>query len=140
MYNEKALDKLEETTYRELEKLNERVEKGELTPQILSVEKDLICLLKDIPEVKKKHSMEPVMESGNYDRYHDPRYYDITAYDAYPSEYSERRGRNPMTGRYVSRDDWRMSSYPMSGSNNAQPSVEESLRHIMDRLEMLEKK
>ena len=48
-----------------------------------------------------------------------------------------------MTGRYVSRDDGRMSStYPMgmSGTNQLQPDMASMLQQLMDRMDRLEKK
>lgn len=74
-----------------------------------------------------------------------PRYYDIRSYDGYSYDngMSERRGRSPMTGRYVSRDDGRMSgTYPMgmSGANQIQPDMTSMMQQLMDRMDRLEKK
>lgn len=141
MHDEKALNKLEETAYKELDKIVEK----DLTPQTLSLAKDLLCVLKDIPEVKGMHHMDDgMMESGYYPR---PRYYDIAAYDGYSYDngMSERRGRSPMNGRYVSRENGMMSgTYPMSmnmsGSNQMQPDMNAMITALMDRMDRLEKK
>lgn len=139
MHDEKALNRLEEQAYKELDKLTEK----DLTPQTLGLAKDLLCVLKYIPEVKNMHHMDDgMMESGYYPR---PRYYDIAAYDAYSYDngMSERRGRSPMTGRYVSRDDGRMSgTYPigMSGMNQMQPDMTSMMAQLMERMDRLEKK
>lgn len=48
-----------------------------------------------------------------------------------------------MTGRYVSRDDGRMSgTYPMgmSGANQIQPDMTSMMQQLMDRMDRLEKK
>ena len=141
MHDEKALDKYEELAYKELNKI---VEKGDLTPQTLANVKELLCTLKYVPEVKKMHHMDDGMSESSYGYGH-PRYYDIAAYDGYSYDngMSERRGRSPMTGRYVSRDDGRMSStYPMgmSGTNQLQPDMASMLQQLMDRMDRLEKK
>lgn len=142
MHDEKALNKLEETAYKELEKIVEK----DLTPQSLSLAKDLLCVLKDIPEVKGMHHMDDGMMESGYGYAH-PRYYDIAAYDgwSYDDRMSERRGRSPMTGRYVSRDEGRMSgTYPMdmnmSGGNRIQPDMATMMSQLMDRMDRLEKK
>lgn len=139
MHDEKALNKLEETAYKELTKI---VDKGELTPQTLGLAKELLCVLKEIPEVKGMHYNDDGMESGYGGNYR-PRYYDISAYDAYSYDngMSERRGRSPMTGRYVSRDDGRMpNSYNMSGTDRMQPDMASMMSQLMDRMDRLEKK
>ncbi len=139
MHDEKALNKLEEVAYKELEKLVEK----DLTPQTLTLAKELLCVLKEIPEVKGMHHMDDGMSESSYGYGH-PRYYDITSYDGYSYDdgMSERRGRSPMTGRYVSMDDGRMpSSYSrMSGANQIQPDVSVMIQQLMDRMDRLEKK
>lgn len=142
MHDEKSLNKLEETAYKELDKI---VEKGELTPQTLGLAKELLCVLKEIPEVKGMHHMDDGMMESGYNGYGHPRYYDIAAYDGYSYDngMSERRGRSPMTGRYVSRDDGRMSgTYPMgmSGNNQLQPDMASMMSQLMERMDRLEKK
>lgn len=141
MHDEKMLDKYEELAYKELGKI---VEKGELTPQTLANVKELLCTLKYVPEVKQMHHMDDGMSESSYG-YGMPRYYDIRSYDGYSYDngMSERRGRSPMTGRYVSRDDGRMSgTYPMgmSGTNQIQPDMSGMLQQLMDRMDRLEKK
>lgn len=142
MHDEKALDKYEELAYKELNKI---VDKGELTPQTLANVKELLCTLKYVPEVKNMHHMDDGMMESSYGGYGRPRYYDIASYDGYSYDggMSERRGRSPMTGRYVSRDDGRMSgAYPMgmSGGNQIQPDMGTMLQQLMDRMDRLEKK
>ena len=138
MHDEKALNKLEELYYKELDKLAEK----EPTPQNLALSKELLCVLKLIPEVKGMHHMDDgMMESG----YGHPRYYDIAAYDGYSYDngMSERRGRSPMTGQYISRDSGRMpTSYSMgmSGANQIQPDMTAMMAQIMERMDRLEKK
>ena len=141
MHDEKSLNKLEEIAYKELDKLVEK----ELTPQTLTLAKDLLCVLKDVPDVKTKHHMDDGMMESGYGGYGHPRYYDIRSYDGYSYDdgMSERRGRSPMTGRYVSRDDGRMSgTYPMgiSGANQIQPDMSVMMQQLMDRIDRLEKK
>lgn len=140
MHDEKALNKLEEVAYKELEKIVEK----DLTPQTLGLAKELLCVLKDIPEVKGMHHMDDGMMESGYGYGH-PRYYDIAAYDGYSYDngMSERRGRSPMTGRYVSRDDGRMAggySMNMSGANQMQPDMTAMIAQLMDRMDRLEKK
>ena len=139
MHDEKSLNKLEEMAYKELDKIVEK----ELTPQTLSLTKDLLCLLDYIPKIKKEHFMDDGMMESGYGYGH-PRYYDIAAYDGYSYDngMSERRGRSPMTGRYVSRDDGRMNSgyMPMSGANQIQPDMASMMAQLMDRMDRLEKK
>lgn len=141
MHDEKMLDKYEELAYKELGKI---VEKGELSPQTLANVKELLCTLKYIPEVKQMHHMDDGMSESSYG-YRMPRYYDIHSYDdrSYDDGMSERRGRSPMTGRYVSRDDGRMPgaySMGMSGVNQIQPDMSGMLQQLMDRMDRLEKK
>lgn len=141
MHDEKSLNKLEEMAYKELDKLVEK----ELTPQTLSLAKELLCVLKEVPEVKNMHHMDDGMMESGYGGYGHPRYYDITSYDGYSYDngMSERRGRSPMTGRYVSRDDGRMpNSYTMgmSGANQMQPDMGAIMQQLMDRMDRLEKK
>lgn len=141
MHDEKLLDKYEELAYKELNKI---VEKGELSPQTLANVKELLCTLKYIPEVKQMHHMDDGMSESSYG-YAMPRYYDIRSYDGYSYDngMSERRGRSPMTGRYVSRDDGRMSgTYPMgmSGASQIQPDMTSMMQQLMDRMDRLEKK
>ena len=144
MHDEKALNKLEESAYKELEKLVDK----ELTPQTLALAKELLCVLEYIPKVKGMHHMDDgMMESSYGGGYGHPRYYDIAAYDGYSYDngMSERRGRSPMTGRYVSRDDGRMSgTYPMGMnmgmSGNGQPDMMAMMNQLADRLDRMEKK
>lgn len=143
MHDEKLLDKFEELAYKELGKI---VDKSELTPQILTNSEILFRIFKLIPEVKMMHHMDDgMMESSYGASYGRPRYYDIASYDGYSYDngMSERRGRSPMSGRYVSRDDGRMSGgYPMgmSGANQIQPDMTSLLQQLMDRMDRLEKK
>lgn len=137
MHNEKVLNKIEEIAYKELEKI---ADKGEFTPQTWSLAKEILCVLECVPGVKKAHYMDDGMtESGYY-----PRLYDIAAYDGYSYDngMSERRGRNPMTGRYMSRDDGRMSNgySMMSGADRIQPDMASMMSQLMDRMDRLEKK
>jgi len=143
MHDEKALNKLEESAYKELEKIVEK----DLTPQTLSLAKELLCILKDIPEVKGMHHMDDGMMESGYRGYNQPRYYDIASYDnySYDNGMSERRGRSPMSGRFMSYDDGRMSgthpmSMNMSGNNQIQPDMVSMMSQMMDRLDRLEKK
>ena len=127
MHDERALEKFEEIAYKELNRI---VEKGELTPQTLANAKELMSILKDIPEVKKAHHMDDeIMEPLTSYGYGHPRYYDIRSYDGYPFDdgVSERRGRNPMTGRYMSGD-------------GMQPDMANAIQKLMDRVDRLEKK
>ena len=140
MHDEKALNKLEEIAYKELDKI---AEKGELTPQTLALAKELMCVLEYIPKVKNMHHMDDGMMESSYGGH--PRYYDIAAYDGYSYDngMSERRGRNPMNGQYMSRDNGRMSgTYPMgmgmSQTNQIQPDMNAMMSSLMDRLERLE--
>ena len=141
MHDEKALNKLEEIAYKELDKI---AEKGELTPQTLALAKELMCVLEYIPKVKSMHHMDDGMMESSYGG--NPRYYDIAAYDGYSYDngMSERRGRSPMTGRYVSRDDGRMSgTYPMGMgmgmSGNGQQDMMSMMNQLADRLDRMEK-
>lgn len=141
MHDEKALNKLEEVAYKELDKI---AEKGELTPQTLALAKELMCVLEYIPKVKSMHHMDDGMMESGYGG--SPRYYDIAAYDGYSYDngMSERRGRSPMTGRYVSRDDGRMSgTYPMGMgmgmSGNGQQDMMSMMNQLADRLDRMEK-
>ena len=143
MHDEKALNKLEESAYKELEKLVDK----ELTPQTLGLAKELLCVLEYIPKVKGMHHMDDGMMESSYGGYGHPRYYDIAAYDGYSYDngMSERRGRSPMTGRYVSRDDGRMSgTYPMGMnmgmSGNGQPDMMTMMNQLADRIDRMEKK
>lgn len=127
MNDMKSLNKLEEMAFKELDKLVEK----ELTPQTLATAKELLGILKCIPEVKKMHYGEEdmsMMESG----YPYPRYYDIRSYD---NGMSERRGRSPMTGRYTSYDDGRMS-----GTSQMQPDMMSMMGQLMERIDRMEKK
>lgn len=138
MHDEKALNKLEDVAYKELDKIVEK----DLTPQSLGLAKELLCVLEYIPKVKSMHHMDDGMMESGYGGH--PRYYDIAAYDGYSYDngMSERRGRSPMTGRYVSRDDGRMSgTYPigMSGNNQIQPDMMSMMSQIMERLDRVEK-
>ena len=141
MHDEKALNKLEEVAYKELDKI---AEKGELTPQTLALAKELMCVLEYIPKVKSMHHMDDGMMESSYGG--SPRYYDIAAYDGYSYDngMSERRGRSPMTGRYVSRDDGRMSgTYPMGMgmgmSGNGQQDMMSMMNQLADRIDRMEK-
>ena len=139
MHDEKVLNKFEELAYKELEKIVEK----ELTPQSLANSKELFKILCMIPDIKKKHYMDDGMMESGYG-YGQPRYYDIRSYDGYSYDdgMSERRGRNPMTGRYTSNDGRMMSGYPMgmSGTDQIQPDMAGMMRQLMDRMDRMEKK
>lgn len=73
-----VLMKLEELITKELEKV---VNKGDMTPSELEISKKAVCLLKELKE------------------------YEIMDMEVSDNGYSDRRGRSPITGRYVSRRD-----------------------------------
>lgn len=142
MHDEKALNKYEELAYKELNKI---IDKGDLTPQTLANVKELLCTLEMVPKVKSMHHMDDGMMESGYGGYGHPRYYDIRSYDGYSYDdgMSERRGRNPMTGRYTSGDGRMMSGgYPMgmSGNNQIQPDMTSMMQQLMERMDRLEKK
>ena len=73
-----TLKRLEEQVIRELQKI---VEKGDMSPSELEVACKAVCLLKELGEYNKSHEMNG------------------------PMGFSEMRGRDPMTVRYMSRSD-----------------------------------
>lgn len=89
-YNEiiTELDHMQDLLLREIRKVNQ---KNDLTPQELNNLDTALCVM------EKKLKLDKMMEEANYE------------YDTKHSEYmnpdmdSYRRGRSPMTGRYVSR-------------------------------------
>lgn len=128
MKDMKVLEDLKETVLRDLKPV---ADKNSLTPTEVSVAKDAVCLLKEIEEVLEKgeENMETSEGRGrsrsSYGRgssrgYYDPYMYEPYAYGpymgygepgrmyAYGDEYmmsrnSMARGRDPMTGQFISR-------------------------------------
>lgn len=96
----KELDKLEELLGKEIEKITA---KNDLTPVDLKAATDAVCLMMKVKKLK----------DGDYEEDY---------------EYSERRGRSPYTGRYVSRGPMSYS-HGMSGH-----SVEDRTRDVLERM------
>lgn len=128
MEDMKVLETLKEKV---LEELRPVATKNSLTPNEISVAKEAVCLLKEIEEVLEKGEEKMETSEGrgrsrsSYGRgssrgYYDPYMYEPYAYGpymgygepgrmyAYGDEYmmsrnSMARGRDPMTGQYISR-------------------------------------
>lgn len=90
----KTLDNLKEMLEEELKKISK---KGDLSPTDLEHIEKAVCIIDKI----KKIEDGGYSEGMSYGR----MYYDNdTTYPGFIDEASYRRGRSPMTGRYVSRD------------------------------------
>lgn len=96
--NSEVIEKLDKMVEKELHKI---VEKGDITPIEVDNATKAMCLLEKI-----KHYSEGDYEDAYSQSYRGmPRYYDN----------SYARGRSPMTGRYISRDNGMNS---MMGNSN----------------------
>lgn len=90
----KEMDEFQSLIAKELKKINT---KGELTPNDLKVGMDILCLIEKMEKVQNGEfddgfSNDSYSHNGSYNRYYSH------------NGTSQRRGRSPMTGRFVSRD------------------------------------
>lgn len=102
--NSEVIGKLDKMVEKELHKI---VEKGDITPVEVENATKAMCLLEKI-----KHYTEGSYEGEGYSQGYRsyPRYYESNSYA---------RGRNPMNGRYVSRDDGMMANSNGYGPRNS---------------------
>lgn len=114
----KVLDDLKKLTKSELQKI---VDKNEMSPTELKNAKEAVCLLKEIDEVEVGMIHDEDMSGRDY---HGSYYGDWR---------SERRGRNPMNGRYMSRRNRYEDSYMGDRSGHSiKDRMVDKLESMMD--------
>lgn len=150
----KVLEDMKELLEEQLKKINR---KGDaITPQELDSAYKAIDILKDIETIyaMKKADEQYSYEKGgtSYGRYPymtDSYEYGVSRMEPYSrtgrdrdgdgrySEESYARGRNPMTGRYVSRDSYDRGSYERGYSNEEKEHIKKTLEDMKNKIDMM---
>ena len=137
---EKTLEHLKETLEDEIKKV---IKKGDITPSEMESIQSAVCTIEMIKKIENGNYSEGMMNGESYgwntrnmSYNHTPSYdsYGHDSYDDYSGRYqhdgnSYRRGRSPVTGRYISRG---MDDY--SGRNRSYYDGYNSGHSIKDRM------